>query len=80
MVSIGLLTELMREQPLPAALEPILARVDAGAVEVRAARIALRPLMERAIGDEAEAARRKGIVLRIRSRPFIQCALGPTAA
>jgi signal transduction histidine kinase/CheY-like chemotaxis protein len=88
-VSIGLLTELMREQALPAALVPILARIgdsvqalnallkglldlsrfDAGAVEVRPARIALRLLMERVIGDEVEAARRKGLALRHRARP-----------
>ena len=90
-VSIGLLTELLREQPLPAPVQPILARIgdsvqalntllrglldlsrfDAGAVEVRAARFALRPLMERVMGDEAEAARRKGIALRLRTEPFV---------
>jgi signal transduction histidine kinase/CheY-like chemotaxis protein len=89
-VSISLLTELLREQPLPAAATPILARIgdsvqalnqllkglldlsrfEAGTVQVHNARFALRPLLLRTIGDEAEAARRKGIALRVRAGPF----------
>ena len=84
-VSISLLSELLREEPLPASSEPILARIgdsvqaltallkslldlsrfDAGAVTARPASIALRPLLERVTGDEAEAARRLGITLRV---------------
>lgn len=84
-VSISLLSELLREQALPAAAGPILARIgdsvqalngllkglldlsrfDAGVVEARMAPFALRPLLDRAVGDEAEAARRKRISLRV---------------
>ena len=86
-VSISLLSELLREQPLPASAAPILARMgdsvqaltalleslldlsrfDAGAVTARPSSIALRALLERVTGDEAEAARRLGITLRIRA-------------
>jgi signal transduction histidine kinase/ActR/RegA family two-component response regulator len=86
-VSISLLSELLREQPLPTAVVPILARIgdsvralngllkglldlsrfDAGVVQVRKARVALRPLIDRVLADEAESARRKGIALRSRA-------------
>jgi CheY-like chemotaxis protein/anti-sigma regulatory factor (Ser/Thr protein kinase) len=89
-VSISLLTELLREQTLPAAAAPILARIgdsvqalnqllkglldmsrfEAGTVQVHNASFALRPLLLRTIGDEAEAARRKGIALRVRAGSF----------
>jgi CheY-like chemotaxis protein len=89
-VSIGLLTELLREQLLPATATPILARIgdsvqalnqllkglldlsrfEAGTLQAHNARLALRPLLARTIGDEAEAARRKGITLRVRVAPF----------
>jgi signal transduction histidine kinase len=89
-VSISLLTELLREQPLPAAAGPILARIgdsvqalnellkglldlsrfEAGAVQVHKSRIALRLLLTKTTGDEAEAARRKGIALRVHTAPF----------
>lgn len=86
-VSISLLSELLREQPLPASSHRILARMgdsvqalsgllkslldlsrfDAGAVTARKSSIALRPLLERVAGDEAESARRLGISLRVRA-------------
>lgn len=89
-VSISLLTELLREQALPAAAGAIverigvsvqalnellkglldLSRFEAGAVQVHRTRIALRPLLARIVGDEAESARRKGIALRVRIAPY----------
>ena len=89
-VSISLLSELLREQPLPATATPLmdrigdsvqalnhllkglldLSRFEAGVVHAHPARVALRPLLIRAIGDEAEAARRKGIALRMRAAPL----------
>ena len=89
-VSISLLTELLREQPLPAAAGLIVARIgdsvqalndllkglldlsrfEAGAVQVHRSRVALRPLLARTIGDEAEAARCKVIALRMRAARF----------
>lgn len=89
-VSISLLSELLREQPLPAtavrlmdrigdsvrALNDLLkglldlSRFEAGVVHAQESRVALRPLLVRTIGDEAEAARRKGIALRVRAAPF----------
>lgn len=88
-VSIGLLSELLREQPLPTPAKPILARIgdsvqalnallkglldlsrfDAGAVHARKSPISLRPMIDRALADEAESARRKGIGLRVRAGP-----------
>ena len=47
-----------------------LSRFDAGAVPVRAARVALRPLLETVVDAEREAARRKGIALRLRVPPL----------
>lgn len=89
-VSISLLSELLREQPLPPAVSPILARIgdsvqalngllkglldlsrfDAGVVQARRTRVALRPLIDRAVSDEEESARRKGIELRTRAAPY----------
>lgn len=89
-VSISLLSELLREQPMPTAASPILARIgdsvqalngllkglldlsrfDAGVVQARKTRVALRTLIDRAIADEEESARRKGIALRSRSAPY----------
>ena len=89
-VSISLLTELLREQPLPPGASLILARIgssvqalnellkglldlsrfDAGAVQVHRSRVALRPMLARIIGDEAEAARAKGLTLRLRTAGF----------
>jgi signal transduction histidine kinase/CheY-like chemotaxis protein len=89
-VSISLLSELLREQPLPATAIPLmdrigdsvqalnhllkglldLSRFEAGVVHAHPTRVALRPLLIRAIGDETEAARRKGIALRMRAAPL----------
>jgi CheY-like chemotaxis protein len=47
-----------------------LSRFEAGTVQVHNSRFALRPLLLRTIGDEVEAARRKGIALRVRAGSF----------
>ena len=47
-----------------------LSRFEAGTVHVHNSRVALQPLLVRTIGDEAEAARRKGIRLHVRCGPF----------
>jgi signal transduction histidine kinase/CheY-like chemotaxis protein len=85
-VSISLLSGLLREQPVPPAMNPVLDRIgdsvqalnsllkglldlsrfDAGVVEARVARVPLRPLVDTIVGDEREAARHKGIALRVR--------------
>jgi signal transduction histidine kinase/ActR/RegA family two-component response regulator len=90
-VSIGLLTDLLRDQPASPGAHALLDRIgdsvqamnsllkglldlsrfDAGAVEVRLARVALKPLLESVLGDEREAARRKGIALRLRAPAFL---------
>lgn len=89
-VSVSLLTELLREQPLPATAAPLvdrigesvralndllkglldLSRFEAGVVRAQESVFALRPLLQRILGDEAESARRKGIVLRLHDGPF----------
>ena len=48
-----------------------LSRFDAGAVQARLGRVALRPLLESVVGDEREAARHKGIELRLRAGSFV---------
>jgi len=48
-----------------------LSRFDAGAVQARIGRVALRPLLESVVGDEHEAARKKGIELRLRASPLV---------
>jgi signal transduction histidine kinase/ActR/RegA family two-component response regulator len=48
-----------------------LSRFDAGAVQARLGRVALRPLLESVVGDEQEAARHKGIELRLRAGSFV---------
>ncbi|MDE2276140.1 MAG: response regulator [Burkholderiales bacterium] len=85
--SIGLLADLLRDQPLPAPTHRVLdrlgdsvhalnallnglldlSRFDAGVVPVRTTAVALRPLLQAVLGDEREAARRKGIELRLRT-------------
>jgi signal transduction histidine kinase/FixJ family two-component response regulator len=89
-VSVSLLTELLREQPLPPTAAPLvdrigksvralndllkglldLSRFEAGVVRAQESVFALHPLLQRVLGDEAESARRKGIVLRLRAAPF----------
>ncbi len=89
-VSVSLLTELLREQPLPATAAPLverigesvralndllkglldLSRFEAGVVRAQESVFALRPLLQRVLGDEAESARRKGLVLRLHAPPF----------
>ncbi len=89
-VSVSLLTELLREQPLPATAVPLverigesvralndllkglldLSRFEAGVVRAQESVFALRPLLQRVLGDEAESARRKGLVLRLHAAPF----------
>ena len=86
-VSIGLLADLLREQPLPPATHHVLGRLgdsvqalngllkglldlsrfDAGAVQARLGRVALQPLLEAVVSDQREAARLKGIELRLRA-------------
>jgi signal transduction histidine kinase len=86
-VSIGLLADLLREQPLPPAAQQVLGRIgdsvqalnallkglldlsrfDAGTVQARIGKVALRPLLEAVVGDEVEAARRSGLELRLRA-------------
>ncbi len=85
-VSVSLLTGLLREQPLPAAARLLvdrvadsvaalnallkglldLSRFDAGVVTPRREVVALRPLLDSALADERELARRKGLSLRVR--------------
>ena len=85
-LSISLLTDLMREQAVPPAMAPLLQRIgdsvqalngllkglldlsrfDAGAVQPRPERVALRPLLEAVMGDERAAAEQKGLELRAR--------------
>ena len=48
-----------------------LSRFDAGAVQARIGRVALRPMLESVVGDEQEAARKKGIELRLRASPLV---------
>lgn len=84
-VSVSLLTGLLREQPLGAAARLLvdrvadsvsalnallkglldLSRFDAGAVTPRREVVALRPLLDAALADERELARRKGLSLRV---------------
>jgi signal transduction histidine kinase/CheY-like chemotaxis protein len=86
-VSVSLLTGLLREQPLGAAARLLadriadsvaalnallkglldLSRFDAGAVTPRRGVVALRPLLDTALADERELARRKGLALRVRA-------------
>jgi len=90
-VSIGLLADLLRDQPLPKAAHQVLGRLgdsvealngllkglldlsrfDAGAVQAQSGRVAIRPILESVVGDQREAARRKGIELRLRAPPFV---------
>ena len=86
-VSVSLLTGLLREQSLPAAARVLadriadsvaalnallkglldLSRFDAGVVTPRREVVALRPLLDAALADERELARRKGLALRMRA-------------
>ena len=90
-VSIGLLADLLREQPLPPATHHVLGRLgdsvqalngllkglldlsrfDAGAVQARLGRVALQPLLEAVVSDQREAARLKGIELRLRAPSLV---------
>ncbi|HSC63316.1 MAG TPA: hybrid sensor histidine kinase/response regulator [Caldimonas sp.] len=92
--SIGLLADLLRDQPLPPATHRVLGRLgdsvqalngllkglldlsrfDAGAVQARIGRVALLPILELVVGDQREAARRKGIELRLRATSLaVEC-------
>ena len=90
-VSIGLLADLLREQPLPATALRVLGRIgdsvqalnallkglldlsrfEAGTVQARIGRVALRPLLETILSDEEEAARRMGIELRLHAPALV---------